>query len=1241
MYLRRLEVHGFKAFADRQQFEFGPGMTVIAGPNGSGKSNVADAIRWALGEQSAKQIRARKTEDVIFSGSDKRRQMGLAEVTLYLDNSDGWMPIEFSEVAVTRRAHRSGENEYLINNQQVRLSDVLDIFRRAQVGQNSYAHMSQGLVDEVLALRPQERRELIEEAADVRRHRHQLTLSERRLVETRDNLGHVRMLIREVEPRLRALARQSRRAARYQGLAADLSDALEVVLEAELRESMEAQTAARATHDQQAQAFAAARADLQRMEARLQEVEQGLHARRAALESAQTRERDLAEEGLRLEQAVALAAQRLELLAVRRADLEAAIATADVPADDAAAIDAVIAALEGAGMAAQTELARQREALTSADDATRAVLRDLNEAEARRARLEMEIEDGERRIREEQARGEADAQAREQAAVQRLDLLRLIEEQDAAAAEHARAGVALAEASRMARERRESAERRLEEEARAEQGATEALRTAQQEVNQLDERHALFEVLRDSVPAGNAGVRALVEASRTPAADGEEPLTGIVDAVSRLIHVPNGLEIAIEAALAEHLSAVVVEHRAEAFAALAYLREHGAGTVTAYPLDAIEHRYPLNLFNERGVVGIAARLVRCDQRYRPLIDTLLGRVIVVEDLRVAEQMVTRGLGSVVTRDGTLLRPGGAVYGGRSAGRSDGGAIGSGAAEQFSLQRELEELPKQMAAARAAIDPAQARVDRARAIVADARDAVTAARQAVDVAEERRRGHEGTRTAIERRHAELASELRAVDRRLEAAVADASTAGAEWRARVETARAAIEEVTQRIGALRDRSTAVGGERDAAAEQVSLATHRHAAAEADRRSLLAQRDERVAARRLALERLNGQREQLAALLREQEDLDLTLRDRREHLANNRTARAEAQAAVGPAHAATADLASEERELAAARGDVQRALLAAEREMLESENRLRHAAERVQALRTEIAEAGMIVHEDGAVRPEHPVLRPSAGLGAGLGAGDLGDGDDDADGDLAGAAASAGARTVPVRGGAEVDVPALRQHITEIRAHIRALGPVNVDALEDLSAERERHDFLVAQVADLEAAEVQLRDAIRDLKRLIRTRFVETFHLVNERFGEYFTRFFGGGQAELRLVEAEDADEDAEAGVDIFAQPPGKRISNLAVLSGGERSMTSVALLFALLSVNPAPVVVLDEVDAALDEANVDRFVATLLELRERTQFVVISHNRRTIETADAIYGVSMGDDSASRVLSLKLADLPRAS
>ena len=1215
MYLRRLEVHGFKAFADRHRFEFGPGMTVIAGPNGSGKSNVADAIRWALGEQSQKQVRARKTEDVIFSGSEKRRQMGMAEVTLILDNSEHWMPIEFSEVSVTRRAHRSGENEYLINGQSVRLSDVVDLFRRAQVGQNSYAHMSQGLVDEVLALKPGDRRELIEEAADLRRHRHQLTLSERRLVETRDNLGHVRMLIREVEPRIRALQRQSKRAARYKELAAELSDALEVYFEHELQSAQEGQTAAQAEYDQKGAAFAEARDALAKIESRLGELNSVLGERRTSLETLQRKERELAEEGLRLEQAVALAQQRFELLAERREELERAIAIADVPEDDSGSFDAQLAALDAKVSEEQARLQRDREALASADEATRSVLRDLSEAEARRARLEAEREDLGRRIEEERVRLERRTaeKAEAHAALEALQAEGVTQRQALEA--HEREAEARAEAARMARERREATERRVEEARKELDAAQQALRAAEDRVRTLQERHRLIEELQESMPSATGGAQALIEGKADPAPEGEEhPLAGVVDAVARLIRVPEGLETAIEAALAEHLSAIVVEKYEDAVAALAWLKEHGAGTATVYPLAKIEHKYPLNLFNERGVVGIAARLVRCEQQYRPLVDTLLGRVIVVEDMRVAEAMITRGLGSVVTRDGTLLRPGGAMYGGRTGGVS----------ERFSMQRELEGLPDQVAEAQRAIEPAKAEVERVQAALREAQDAVAAARRVVDEAEEARRQHAGARTALERRQAEIDSEARALTRRIEDNPADAPR-GDELRERQQATATAIEEVTERITSLRDRSTAVGGERDAAAVRVTEATQALASAEAERRSLAAQREERVAARTQALTQLQERKALLEQITREREDLELQLRDRRERQANLRTERTDVQEQIGPAHALVAELTSEERELSANRGDSQRAVLGTEREMLESENRLRRAAERLQSLYREISEEGMEIRDDGSVKP----------LPKAIPEGDPPRSEYDTDDDDVEVAAP-----VPLRGGAEVDVPALRERISELRGEIRALGPVNVEAVDELTTEQERFDFLSSQVEDLEAAEAELREAIRELKKLIRERFVETFHLVNERFGTYFTRFFGGGQAELRLLESED-DSDAEPGVDIFAQPPGKRITNMAVLSGGERSMTSVALLFALLSVNPAPVVVLDEVDAALDEANVGRFVDTLLELRDRTQFVVISHNRRTIEAGDAIYGISMGDDSASQVLSLRLADLPKTA
>ncbi len=1196
-------------------------MTVIAGPNGSGKSNVADAIRWALGEQSQKQVRARKTEDVIFSGSDKRRQMGMAEVTLILDNSEQWMPIEFSEVSVTRRAHRSGENEYLINGQTVRLADVIDLFRRAQVGQNSYAHMSQGLVDEVLALKPGDRRELIEEAADLRRHRHQLTLSERRMVETRDNLGHVRMLIREVEPRIRALQRQSKRAARYKELAAELGDAFEVYFESELRSAQEGRTAAQAEYDQKGAAFVEARDALAKIESRLGELNAVLGERRSTLETLQRKERELAEEGLRLEQSIALAQQRLDLLAERREELERAIAVADVPEDESGSFDSLLAALDARVSEEQARLQRDRAALTSADEATRAVLRDLSEAEARRARLEAEREDLGRRIEEERTRLERRSaeKAEAQAALEALGAESV--GQKRALEQHEREAEARTEATRMARERREQTEQRLDVARQELDTAQQALRAAEGRVRTLMERQALITELQESMPSAVGGAQALIEGKAAPAPEGEEhPLSGVVDAVARLIRVPEGMETAIEAALAEHLSAIVVEKYEDALAALTYLRETGNGTATVYPLEKLEHKYPLNLFNERGVIGIAARLVRCEQKYRPLVDTLLGRVIVVEDMRVAEAMIGRGLGSVVTRDGMLLRPGGALYGGRAGGVS----------ERFSMQREIEGMPEQIEEARRAVEPARAQVEQAQAAISEAQEGIAGARRVVDEAEEMRRQHGGARTALERRQAEIESEVRALTRRLEDDPADAPRAE-ELRTRQAATVASVQEVIERITALRDRSTAVGTERDESAARVTEATQALAGVEAERRALVAQREERVTARRVALEQLQERKASLEQITKEREDLELQLRDRRERQANLRTERSDIQGQIGPAHALVAELTSEERELTASRGDSQRTVLGVEREMMESENRLRRAAERLQSLEREISEEGMQVLADGAVKP-----LPKAAVSEG----DTprSEFDDDAEGDGDDEEVLVG--SVPLRGGAEVDVVALRERITELRAEIRALGPVNVEAVEELTTEQERFDFLSTQIADLEGAEAELREAIRELKKLIREQFVQTFHLVNERFGVYFTRFFGGGQAELRLLENED-DPEAEPGVDIFAQPPGKRITNMAVLSGGERSMTSVALLFALLSVNPAPMVVLDEVDAALDEANVGRFVDTLLELRDRTQFVVISHNRRTIEAGDAIYGVSMGEDSASQVLSLRLQDLAKSA
>ena len=1222
MYLRRLEAQGFKSFADRQRFEFGPGLTSIVGPNGSGKSNVADAIRWALGEQSSRAIRARKTEDVIFSGSDLRRPMGAAEVTLTLDNSDQWMPVEFREVTVTRRAYRSGENEYLINGSKVRLMDVQDLFRRAKVGQNSYAMMSQGLVDEVLALRPLERRDLIEEAADVHRHRIELTRAERRLAQTRDNLGHVRVLIRQLAPRLRQLERQTERARRYKEFHSELMAALEVYYEHELRQTNEALTAARARHDQVSTAFASARADEERFKPLLQSVRQRVIERRDALETARTRERELSEEALRVEQARALAEQRLELLQERRTEVEQQIAdAAGRPENQEAAIDPV--ALDAAVAEADTALAREREALASADDAVRGVLRELAEAEARRARFQRELEDSARELariaREQQTReeGRSAAAERREALKERLrsygqQALDLHREEGGRQA-------ALIEA----RSRRERAERRVDEEQRALAEASEQMRAITAVAEQLESRHSMIETLSSTVVNGQPAAQALLEAARDAAVtDGSDGLevTGVVGLMSRLLRVPQGLEQAIEAALAEQLTAIVVEGHDDALVAIEYLREQRAGAVTIYPLDSIQHTYPLNLFNERGVVGVASRLVRVEQRYRALVDTLLGRVIVVEDIETAQRMIRRGLGAVVTRDGVLLRPGGAVY---------GGSVGS-SPEQFELQRELEELPDQVAAARQEQTRIEVRVGRQRSAVDDARDAVTAARRTVDAAEGELRDHSQRRSTLRRGLVGIAGQLRAATAALTAAEAETTERQQELRERRRAAEAALSGLGETITDLRDRSEAVGGERDVVAERVSKAATSLATARGEQESARRRQSELEDAHRAAREQLEQRRAIADSVRREIEDLEHSLLELRTQLANARSAQTTAVESVAPAHARLAEATTEEHELSSQRSDAQSRLLTAERQMIEAQAELRESAAAVQRIEQRLADDGLMVEADGTVRiaPSLPKLEDAEGEAETTDAAAEVDASDPVD----------EREIVPARGGADIDPEELRARIGELRGQIRDLGPVNVDALEDLSEEREQHDFLSGQVNDLEAAEEQLRAAIVELRQLIRTRFDETFAEVNRHFGSYFTRFFGGGSAELLIVQDE---EGGEPGVEIRAQPPGKRISSLGMLSGGERALTSVSLLFALLAVNPAPVCVLDEVDAALDEANVGRFVDTLSELYERSQFIVITHNRRTVQQADNIYGVSMGEDSTSEVLSMRLGEFAEAS
>ena len=864
----------------------------------------------------------------------------------------------------------------------MRLTDVLDLFRRAQMGQNSYAMMSQGLVDEVLAMRPQERRELIEEAADVRRHRQQVVLSERRLTETRDNMGHVRTLIRELEPRLRQLERQTKKAQRFEDLQARLREALCVYFEQELRTANDALVAARARHDQRTQDFSQARSAADRLDARLAELEAVAAERRRALEELQTTNAASPRRASRSSSRWRSPSNGWSCsAAVARTWRPSSVRPPRSPRTATATATAW----------RRWSCGRRRRARRSSVSARRFVPptgrpapRCANSPAPRRNAL-----DWRRNSRTPSAawRSTSVAAGSERSSARRP-------RRDARSCSISCAHSACARSnwsgagrrwSRPPRRRdggRDEAEARLEAQLRALIETRDGARLAEARASVQRERLEMLRELAAGLTADGDGGRALLAAAAEPGAD-EAPLEGIVGTIGELIRVPEGLEVAIEAALAGQLSAIVVQHEEDAIAAIAYLREQEAGTATLLPLDSVAHNYPLNLFNERGVIGVAARLARTEQQYRPLIDTLLGRTIVVDDLETARRMIRRGLGAVVTRDGVLLRPGGAYYGGQA---------GAGA-QRFAIQGEIESLPAHIDEAQRHAETQRAGVEHAEAEVVAAREAVERAREGVDEAEVARRSHDGQLAGLRREQSSLSAEMRLVRQSLERdADGDAATAAAGRRDELARAQQSVE---GEITTLRDGSEAVVVERDTVAERVTTAAANLALAEGAHRVESEQRQERSEARRRARARTTQLQSQVEQARREIEDLELSLRELREQAVNGRSTLALAQAANRPPR--TPRLRKPRRSSESARraaATSRRGCWAAERASLQADSELRECGSRLQALTQQLTEEGLAV-VDGTVR-----------LAAERSAGDAADEDASADGAAADGAAEDGA-------------------------------------------------------------------------------------------------------------------------------------------------------------------------------------------------------------------------------------------
>jgi chromosome segregation protein len=1214
-----LRVQGFKSFAERTLVEFGPGISAVVGPNGSGKSNLADALRWAMGELG-RSLRNRKSEDVIWAGSEKRSAQGMADVTLVLDNGDALLPVEFAIVELGRRLYRSGENDYLLNRQRVRLRDLQDLLDSANLAENAFLFIGQGMVDQALALRPEERRPLFEEVAGVRRHERRRRKAEEQLAEAEANLARVEDILAELRPQARRLGQLAEQQATRLTAGEELAAALIVAAHARWHEA-----AAR-------EVGAVERRDALRLESD------------TALEALETAETQVGEIATSM-------AARAEQERERRATHEAARATlTQLGLREARAAGEVAAAardrvrIEGERAAAEADIAAGRRVLaetvpepdieleSALGEADRALGDGLSELASLRASSRARGDELTALRRAEAARAaEAETARRRRSDAER----RAADERAKAASSEARR-IGLETALAQARETLASATAEEAEAVAAREAARSRSDAAEGTRRAATERAAT---------AGSvlAGARGRHEAVARRLAEDEE--RGIARAARKLggrrvdedLGVEPALRSAVEAALGDLARAYVVEQGSAA--ALAAERGH---LVVRERLAAGERAGVATAESRRlddALAGVGGGRLADALRRDPagFVRPLLARVVWVPDLAAAlEVQAALPPGWLaVTRDGSAVADGLSLRLGR------GDSPLQRRAELERLEHEVEALAAEAAAADGAKTAAESEAMAARSAADQARSAETGASGRRRRAEELERAAGRDAEAAAREAVWHASQAE----RLEAEVVRAAAALAALEAAPQSAAGgdAQNPDAEAVTAWEARVAELRSRRDRLANEV-------ATLERTRRDAESRRARAEAAVAMAEARLDSSARDLA-LLDERERSAATERDGlvgevAEATAREARAREELEALLADDRAERARLAEAERAATAARERLRAADdRARASDVAVMETRLGLDALREQLL-VELAGLGEVgLRHLAETAGVDPVALAARAAGQDEGPSDepaLPDGEEEGetDGDAAAGSADTGGFEAMLdalaprwaEAAPETEAPTPGRLAT-LRRRFHELGAANPFAVDEYRAMRARLESLDTQDRDLRDAIGKTRQLIAELDSLIATQFRTTFARLEVAFDRRFGQLFGGGFAKLTLTDPNDL---GSTGIEITARPPGKKPQALAMLSGGERALTAVALLFAMLEVRPAPFCVLDEVDAALDEANVGRFTDALRELTEQTQFIVITHNRGTIESADALYGVTVGDDSVSRVISLRLEE-----
>ena len=1180
MYLKRIETIGFKSFADKTVVEFEQGVTAVVGPNGSGKSNISDAIRWVLGEQSAKSLRGGKMEDIIFAGTSTRKPLNFAEVTLVLDNSCGSLPIDYEEVSITRRVYRTGDSEYLINKQKVRLKDVVDLIMDTGIGHDSLSIISQDKVKAIVEARVEDRRVIIEEAAGVLKYKMRKKEATRKLESTSDNLSRVQDIIFELEDQVEPLRKQSEQAEKYMVLKQECSDSEISVLAYDIKTLNDQMERSKKERKDVEFEHVSINVKIANDERRRDTLKQNQQAQERQLEQLQA---DLVEtsewiqklQGQRdvLKERHKNASSNKEELAEQQAQLESRLETSQVELKTAEeAMTKTKTLLETKQSQLQKvseEYQHLEENLKIQLDTTRdAYFEDVN----RLASVKNQYIAINQQIKRTETTLERINEDEEKAL---LDRDALVQEQETFKAQYGKFETSLKEKRDLYQQLYKEHQQRLKQ---AEM-ETNRHRHLTHQLDKMNNRLQWLEDAQKDFSGFNEGVKKILKARE------QGQVSGIEGAVAELVTVPKELELAMDVVLGPVMQQIVTTNDDSAKKAIDFLKKHHAGRATFLPLNVIKSRLlPMDVQNRiqgnQDVVGVASQLVGYDQRYRQIVENILGNIIVTKDLNVAKNLAKQlnYRYRIVTLEGDVINAGGAMTGG--AVKRQGSSLLRQKNEIEDCQRQIQQLTDELEQSKVLqeewaqtvkqsekeLQKVQLAGERLKEKMSEVNQQKLAFEYREKSQNEReqllrieRREHEAELKQLVEKNNQLAEDRLVLEQRIE-----------EAKATIETLEEQLEQQEELKSQLLQQMT----ELKVDVAKLETALHNECA---------------------TFERLKGETEQVRTRLKELLD---KIAESEQALLGNDDEVVQLEANLAEKKEKREGIIEQIQDQRVTLTKVSQELETLEREVRESHKVQQKMAESLNQLDVSIGKVD--VEMDIMIKKleeEYQMTFDHAN------------------------------ENYPLKGSIEE----IKSRIRSIKGQIAALGEINVGAIQEYQRVKERYDFLTTQRDDLIEAKATLEETINEMDQEMTVKFKETFDLVREQYMEIFKKLFGGGSADLVLTDPHDL---LHTGVEIIAQPPGTKLKTSNLLSGGQKALTSIALLFAILKVRTVPFCVLDEVEAALDEANVARYANYLKAFSNETQFIVITHRKGTMEKADVLYGVTMQERGVTKLVSVRM-------